>query len=137
MTELPITPDPTASRQPPVILIVEDHADLRKLIRLTFLGTDYRLHEASSGDEAMARIPELRPDLVILDVMMPGTLNGYQVCRRVKDDPALRHTCVMLVTARAQLDDIEQGRQAGADHYLIKPFSPMELLEQVGGILGS
>ncbi|WP_412030276.1 response regulator [Deinococcus yunweiensis] len=117
------------------ILIVDDHADLRKLIRLTLLGTDYELFEAASGDEAMLRIQEVQPDLVILDVMMPGELNGYQVCARVKADPKLRHTLVILLTARAQAADLEKGEAAGADRYLIKPFSPMQLLDMVSDAL--
>lgn len=121
---------------PKKILIVDDHADLRKLIRITLLGTDHALSEAATGDEAMVRIREDRPDLVILDVMMPGDLNGYQVCSRIKNDPELRGTTVILVTARAQAADIEQGEAAGADMYLIKPFSPMQLLEKVTTALG-
>lgn len=121
---------------PKKILIVDDHADLRKLIRITLLGNAYELHEASTGDEAMILLPDLRPDLVILDVMMPGHLNGYQVCERIKADPELQGITVILVTARAQHTDIEEGMAAGADLYLIKPFSPMELLDKVATALG-
>ncbi|MFC3834109.1 response regulator [uncultured Deinococcus sp.] len=128
MTELPT---------PRRILIVDDHADLRKLIRLTLLGTDYEVFEATSGDEALRRLRDVQPDLIILDVMMPGDLNGYQVCSRVKADPALRHITVILVTARAQAADLQKGEAAGADRYLIKPFSPMQLLDLVSEALGT
>lgn len=120
---------------PKKILIVDDHADLRKLIRLTLLGSDYQLQEAASGDEALERTREWRPDLLILDVMMPGSLNGFQVCETLKADPDLRGTAVMLVTARAQKSDLQEGAAVGADVYLVKPFSPMELLERVGTLL--
>ena len=120
---------------PKKILIVDDHADLRKLIRLTLLGPDYQLQEAASGDEALSRTREWRPDLLILDVMMPGSLNGFQVCETLKADPDLRGTAVMLVTARAQKSDLQEGVAVGADAYLVKPFSPMELLERVGTLL--
>ncbi|GGS01509.1 ATP-binding protein [Deinococcus sedimenti] len=133
----PTTPLPPhrSSRMPKKILIVDDHADLRKLIRLTLTGPDYDLQEAATGDDALTRTRQWRPDLLILDVMMPGHLNGFQVCESLKRDPELRGTSVMLVTARAQTSDLQEGGAVGADAYLIKPFSPMELLERVGNLL--
>lgn len=113
------------------ILIVDDQADLRKLIRLTLLGQGYELMEASDGEEAVRRTREWRPDLLILDVMMPGALDGFGVCEVLRADPALRGTLIMMVTARAQQSDLRQGESAGADAYLVKPFSPAELL---GGV---
>ncbi|MHA0043632.1 response regulator [Deinococcus sp. PEB2-63] len=114
---------------------MDDYADLRKLIRLTLLGPDYQFQEAASGDEALTRTREWRPVLLILDVRMPGSLNGFQVCETLKADPDLRGTAVMLVTARAQKSDLQEGVAVGADAYLVKPFSPMELLERVGTLL--
>jgi CheY-like chemotaxis protein len=121
----------------PRILIVEDSDSLRKLVRLTLDMGRYELHEADSGDAAWALLPTLQPQLVILDVMMPGTLDGYALCRRIKAEPALAATRVVLLTARNRQDDLATGAGAGADAYLIKPFSPLQLIEtvrrQVGG----
>ena len=73
----------------------------------------------------------MRPDLVLVDVMMPGSLDGYQVCQKIKMDPETAKTIVILLTARGQQSDFEMGRRAGADAYLTKPFSPLELLDTV------
>lgn len=118
------------------ILIVDDQPDIRRLVRMTLELTDSEIHEAADGAAALALVGALRPDLILLDVMMPGAFDGYQVCARVKQDPALARTRVVLLTARGQASDIEAGRAVGADGYLIKPFSPLELIEQVDAILG-
>lgn len=111
------------------ILIVEDQADIRKLIRMTLEFEDYQLHEASDGASGLGAAQAIQPDLVLLDVMMPGELGGLQVCRRIKGDSALAATKVVLLTARGQQKDREAGAQAGADDYLVKPFSPLQLIE--------
>lgn len=120
----------------PRILIVEDSDSLRKLVRLTLDMGRYELHEAESGDAAWARLPALQPQLVILDVMMPGTLDGYALCRRIKSDPDLATTRVVLLTARSQQTDLAAGAGAGADAYLVKPFSPLQLIDTVRRQLG-
>ncbi len=114
-----------------VILVVEDQADIRTLIRMTLELGDSEIHEADNGEAGWHMIKALRPDLVLLDVMMPGSLDGYQVCQKVKQEPSLRHTPVILLTARGQRSDFEMGRAAGADAYLTKPFSPLELIDTV------
>jgi len=113
------------------ILIVDDQADLRKLIRLTLQMHDWELFEAQSGAQALAMATTLRPDLILLDVMMPGELNGLQVCKAIKADPELKSIKVFLLTARGQQKDIAQGLDAQADAYLVKPFSPLELLDLI------
>lgn len=117
------------------ILIVDDQPDIRRLVRMTLELTDSELLEAVDGADALAAVHALQPDLVLLDVMMPGAFDGYQVCARIKQDPALARTRVVLLTARGQAGDIEAGRAVGADGYLIKPFSPLELIEQVEAFL--
>lgn len=113
-------------------LIVDDQADIRKLILLTMEGEDFELHEADNGVDAWQKAQALRPAVVLLDVMMPGGLDGYQVCEKIKQDPTLQHaTKVILLTARGQKTDIEQGQAVGCDAYLVKPFSPIELLDTV------
>ena len=113
------------------ILIAEDHADIRKLIRMTLEFSGYELSETADGVTALGLVQSIRPDLVLLDVMMPGELDGLQVCRLIKDDEQLRHVRVVLLTARGQVRDREAGVAAGADAYLVKPFSPMELLQTI------
>jgi CheY-like chemotaxis protein len=121
----------------PRILIVEDSDSLRKLVRLTLDMGRYELHEADSGDAAWALLLQLKPQLLILDVMMPGTLDGFALCRRIKADPALSATRVVLLTARAQQSDLDTGLGVGADAHLTKPFSPLQLIETVRRQIGS
>lgn len=113
------------------VLIVEDHADIRKLLRMTMEFEDFEIHEAANGDTGLEIARELAPDIVLLDVMMPGTLSGLEVCRCIKANPALRHTKVIMLTARGQAQDRRDGMKAGADDYLIKPFSTLQVLETV------
>lgn len=119
----------------PLVLIVEDQPDIRKLIRMTLDFGDYEIHEAENGMGALRMLEAIKPDLVLLDVMMPGELDGYQVCARIKGNPATQKTRVVLLTARGQQSDFEVGRQAGADKYLTKPFSPIELIGTVEDLL--
>lgn len=121
---------------PATILIVEDQADIRKLIRMTLEFEEYDLHEADNGAEGFRLAQALRPDLILLDVMMPGELDGYQVCEKIKKLPDLKDKIrVVLLTARGQQSDLEQGRKAGCDSYLTKPFSPLELIEKIEELL--
>ena len=113
------------------ILIVEDQPDIRKLIRMTLEFEDYEIHEAADGAFGLRMASAIGPDLMLLDVMMPGELDGYQVCARIKKNAALKHTQVVLLTARGQQSDLEEGRKAGANAYLVKPFSPLELMDKV------
>lgn len=113
------------------VLIVEDQADIRKLIRMTLEFEPYEIHEAANGINGLQLANEVVPDLILLDVMMPGEIDGLQVCARVRANPALRATRVVLLTARGQTQDRDAGQQAGADEYLIKPFSPLQLIETI------
>lgn len=118
------------------ILIVEDSESLRKLVRMTLDMGRYEIHEAETGDDAWMRLPDLLPQLLILDVMMPGRLDGYSLCRQVKTDARYASTRVILLTARGQQADLAAGTDAGADAYLVKPFSPLQLIETVRRQLG-
>ena len=113
------------------VLIVEDQADIRKLIRMTLEFEPFEIFEAADGAEGLRKASEIAPDLMLLDVMMPGELDGLQVCAQVRANPALRDTRVVLLTARGQVKDRDAGQQAGADDYLIKPFSPLQLIETI------
>ena len=111
------------------ILIVEDHADIRRLIRMTLEFEDYEILEAENGEKGLALALQSRPDLILLDVMMPGALNGLDVCRTLKSNP--NPPRVLLLTARGRSEDREAGMQAGAEAYLVKPFSPLQLIENI------
>ncbi|HPU53244.1 MAG TPA: response regulator [Burkholderiaceae bacterium] len=117
------------------ILIVEDQSDIRQLIRTTLEFDDYEIFEADNGPRGLQMALAMRPALVLLDVMMPGELDGYQVCERIKRDPATSLTRVVLLTARGQRADLEQGKKAGCDSYLIKPFSPLALIDLLDKLL--
>jgi DNA-binding response OmpR family regulator len=113
------------------VLVVEDHQDLRTLMRLTLATGEYRVLEATDGETALDLVRAESPALVLLDVMLPGELTGLDVCRAIKADPESRPIPVVLLSARTQESDIEAGREAGADEYVKKPFSPARLLEVV------
>jgi DNA-binding response OmpR family regulator len=117
------------------ILIVEDHADIRRLIRMTLEFDDYEILEAENGEIGLAMATEHAPDLVLLDVMMPGALNGLDVCRTLKSRP--NPPRVLLLTARGRSEDLEAGMKAGAEAYLVKPFSPLQLIENINQQLES
>jgi DNA-binding response OmpR family regulator len=113
------------------ILIVEDQADICKLIRMTLEFGDFEIHEAHDGESGLNMARAIMPTVMLLDVMMPGLLDGYQVCTRIKQDPQLKRIQVVMLTARGQATDLAAGEAAGADAYLVKPFSPLELIERV------
>lgn len=119
------------------ILIVDDHNEIRRLLRFTFQTTGHRIYEAANGQDALRLARRKRPDLVLLDVMMPGGLDGFEVCRHLKGDPLMAETKVLLLTARGQAGDFLAGHGAGADGYLVKPFSPLALIDLAENLLAA
>jgi CheY-like chemotaxis protein len=115
---------------PRAVLIADDESSMRLLVHATIESDDYLVLEAADGAEAWAMIQEQRPSLVLLDVQMPGR-SGLDLLRSVRADPSLRGTRVILLTSKAQEGDVEAGLIAGADFYLTKPFSPLDLLTRV------
>ena len=113
------------------ILIVEDQPDIRELIQMSLESGEFEIHEAENGDMALQMAAQLSPDLMLLDVMMPGSLDGLAVCQRIKTDPARKRTRIVMLSARSQAADRQAGLKAGADDYLVKPFSPRQLLQVV------
>ena len=113
------------------ILIADDQPDIRKLVRITLeCEPSYEVIEAADGAAAWMQLCCHKPDLVVLDVMMP-TIDGLQLCRMIRSSPELEHTYVIMISARAQRADIEQGIKAGCNRYLCKPFSTLDLLHAV------
>jgi CheY-like chemotaxis protein len=127
---------PLRTRTPPglvvmrSVLIADDESSMRLLVHATIESDDYAVIEAADGIEAWALIQEHNPSLVLLDVQMPGR-TGLEVLRAIKADPALSDTRVILLTSKAQEGEVEAGLIAGADFYLTKPFSPLDLLTRV------
>lgn len=119
------------------ILIVEDQPDICKLIRMTLEFGDFEIHEAHDGESGLNMARAIKPAIMLLDVMMPGLLDGYQVCSRIKQDPTLSSIQVVMLTARGQVSDLAAGEAAGADAYLVKPFSPLELIERVEAMVSA
>lgn len=118
------------------VLIADDEASLRTLVRATIASDRYRVVEADNGDDAWALTRQHRPSVVLLDVQMPGR-NGLEVARAIRADPELaRGTRIIMVTSRAQQQDVWAAGSAGVDRYLVKPFSPLELLTAVEQALG-
>lgn len=117
------------------VVLVEDQPEIRQLIRMTLDFGDFELGEAVDADAGWALIQKQQPDLVLLDVMMPGSMDGLALCRKLRQHPEFRSVPVVLLTARSQQRDIDAGLEAGADAYLTKLFSPMELLERISGLL--
>jgi DNA-binding response OmpR family regulator len=116
------------------ILIVDDEPPILDLVRFTLEDADVRVVEASDGAEALVLARRIKPDLVLLDVQMPR-LNGLEVCRQLRLEPALARTPIVMLTAAGQESDRARGREAGADEYLTKPFSPLALLALVEALV--
>ena len=112
------------------VVIADDEPSMRLLVHATIESDDYTVVEAVDGTQAWAMIQEHKPSLVLLDVQMPG-MSGLEVLQLIKGEPSLAVTRVILLTAKAQESDIEAGLIAGADFYLTKPFSPLDLLTRV------
>jgi CheY-like chemotaxis protein len=117
------------------VLIADDEPPLRHLVRVTIASKQYEVLEAEDGDEAWALIQQHRPALVILDVKMPGR-DGLELTRAIKSAPELAGIHVILLTAYGQGADVQAGQDAGADLFLTKPFSPLQLLTSVERALG-
>ena len=112
------------------ILIVEDQEDNRKILRDLLRSAGYEPIEATSGEEGVSLAETERPDLILMDIQLPG-LDGYEATRRIKANPALRQIPVIAVTSYALSGDDVKARDAGCDAYVTKPFSPRALLAKV------
>ncbi len=119
------------------ILIIDDHAMARQLAKWSLDGADYTVYEASNGAVGLKLAKALRPDLILLDVMMPGDLDGYQVCEQLRASDGHAHLKIILLSANDAQQDKERGQEAGANAYLTKPFKPAALRSLVDKLLES
>ena len=118
----------------PRVVIADDDPDIRRLVEMTVTNAGCDVTVASDGEEALERVRESKPDLVILDVLMPR-MDGWEVARALKSDPATREVPVMFLTSRGQEHDVLEGFDSGAVDYIVKPFSPRELQVRVRAVL--
>ena len=115
------------------ILVIDDEEDIRELIRYNLSKEGYRVECAMSGEEGLEILKSLIPDMIILDLMLPG-IDGLEVCRQIKSEQNLKQVPVIMVTARGDEPDIVAGLELGADDYVSKPFSPKVLLARVKSV---
>ncbi len=116
------------------ILIAEDEPDIRDLVAFTLRFAGHEVVTATNGEEAVQVAKKEAPDLIILDVRMPR-MTGYDACRAIKSDPALNAVPVIFLSAKGQESEIQDGMNAGAEEYLLKPFAPDQLTDRVRSIL--
>jgi diguanylate cyclase (GGDEF)-like protein len=116
------------------VLVVDDDPDVARFVEVNLRSAGYEVTVASNGEEALERAVEIRPDLILLDVMMPK-LDGFEVAQRLRRDPRTSSSSIIMLTAKALSSDKVLGLSSGADDYIIKPFDPVELLARVKGTL--
>ena len=119
---------------PKQILVIEDEEDILELIAYNLTREGYRVHCATSGEEGLAFAEKKHPDLILLDLMLPG-INGLEVCRRLKYRQETQSIPLLMVTARGEETDVVTGLELGADDYVTKPFSPRVLMARIQAVL--
>jgi len=117
------------------IMVVDNEPDIVKIVKISLELANYEAIEANSGEECLDKLEKgARPALILLDIMMPG-LSGYETCEKIRKNPEYSGIKVVMLTAKGQKGDAEEGLRVGADDYIIKPFDPYELIEQVREIM--
>lgn len=116
------------------ILVIDDDQQVLRLLEVNFEMEGYDVITATNGEDGLAKLKSGKPDAVVCDVMMPG-MNGLDVVRTLREDPANADLPVIVVSAKAQRSDVETGLDAGADEYVTKPFDPQDLLDAVDRLL--
>lgn len=116
------------------VLVVDDQAEIVELLEESFRLRGYEVISAKDGQEALAKVYQERPDLILLDIMMP-MFDGYEICRALKNDETTKHIPIIFLTANGKQSDIERGFELKADGYVVKPFEPLELTEFAARIL--
>jgi CheY-like chemotaxis protein len=117
------------------IFIVDDDAGIRELVDMTLRSDDYQIFQIESGEKAIEIARAERPDLIIMDVMMPGGMDGFEATRIIKSDPETKGSAIIILSGKGQDAEREKGFAAGADDYFTKPFSPLALIKKVEEVL--
>lgn len=117
------------------VLIADDEPNIVTSLEFLMLRSGYEVKVARDGEEALALVESFRPDVVLLDVMMP-LKSGYEVCQRIRDNPQRRDTKIVMLSAKGREAEISKGLSLGADVYVTKPFSTQDLLAQIRGLVG-
>jgi DNA-binding response OmpR family regulator len=118
------------------ILIVDDSEEIRDLVTMTLRRADRHVIQAKTGEEAVELAQREKPDLIMMDIMMPGPVDGLEATRALKGDVRTKDCKVIFLTAKGQTEDLEEGFEAGADDYFVKPFSPLALMKKVDALIG-
>jgi CheY-like chemotaxis protein len=118
------------------ILIAEDEPDIRNLVTFTLRFAGHDVTAVQNGAEALEKVPEVNPDLILMDVRMPR-MDGYEACKRLKADPVLKDIPLVFLSAKGQEAEVQTGLEAGAVAYILKPFSPDQLTQRVEELLAS
>jgi DNA-binding response OmpR family regulator len=118
------------------ILIIEDEPDIMELVEVTLSSESYHLMRATDGEMGLEMGMMQKPDLILLDIMLPK-MDGYEICRRLKGDAKTSHIPVVMLTAFGQKREIEEGYKVKADDYIVKPFEPFKLRQRVRKLLSS
>ncbi len=118
------------------ILLVDDEADIRDILRIALEQEGYEIYEAADGQEALDQVKQLKPDLVVLDLMLPK-VDGYKVCQLLKSDDQYKKIPVLLFTARGRAEEISLAMECGANAYMAKPFEPKKLVAILGALVNA
>jgi DNA-binding response OmpR family regulator len=116
------------------VLVVDDEEYIQHILNFSFGAEGYDVLTASDGEEGITKARNEKPDVIVMDIMMPK-MDGYEACKRIKSDPETKDIPVILLTAKGREADRKLGADAGADDYVVKPFSPGRLIERVEGML--
>lgn len=117
------------------ILIADDEPNIVTSLEFLMTRGGYEVRTARNGDEALALVESFKPDLVLLDVMIPSR-SGYEVCQKMREHPEWRHIKILMLSAKGREAEVNKGLSIGADAYVTKPFSNRELIAKIGGLLG-
>lgn len=120
----------------PLVLVVDDDANVRRILCLHLHASNYETIEARNGREALDLVHKFKPDVILMDIMLP-LIDGFKVCEYIKGDPQTRHIRVVVLTARGKKDDVVAAVKAGADDYLVKPFTKEIVLDHVKKVLAA
>lgn len=118
------------------ILVIEDEEDILTIIKATLEQKGYTVTVAKDAESALEILKKEIPHLIILDVMLTGGMNGYKVCKQLKEDVTFKHIPIIILSARGRKEEVELAYRVKADHFILKPFDPKNLLQKVAQLIG-